>query len=120
MLHAFLFLTSPQMPTVSLMSFLQYDSCRIQLLTATLLFPGARSSSPISTQPKERTAKHWRTNSKKKTGNRVTDSDTYYQAFTPKTFSKFNLDLRRQVVRRKKPEAEKAKYSLHFDIIFLQ
>lgn len=32
----------------------------MQLLTATLLFPGAKSSSAISTQPKERTAKHWK------------------------------------------------------------
>lgn len=56
-----LFLTSPQMPTVSRMSFLQQDSCRMQLLTATLLFPGAKSSSAISTHPRERTAKHWNT-----------------------------------------------------------
>lgn len=31
----------------------------MQLLTATLLLPGAMSSSDISTQPRERTAKHW-------------------------------------------------------------
>ena len=34
------------------------DSCLMQLLTATLLLPGAISSSDISTQPRERTAKH--------------------------------------------------------------
>lgn len=32
----------------------------MQLLTATLLFPDAKSSSDISTQPRERTAKHWK------------------------------------------------------------
>lgn len=31
----------------------------MQLFTATLLRPGAISSSDISTQPRERTAKHW-------------------------------------------------------------
>lgn len=59
--------TSPQMPTVSRMSFLQYDNCRMQLLTATLLFPGAKSSSAISTHPKERTAKDWKPKKNKKT-----------------------------------------------------
>lgn len=34
------------------------ESCWMQLLTAMLLLPGARSSSGISTQPRERTAKH--------------------------------------------------------------
>lgn len=33
----------------------------MQLLTATLLRPGASSSSVISTQPRERTAKHCQT-----------------------------------------------------------
>lgn len=36
----------------------------MQLLTATLLRPGASSSSVISTQPRERTAKHCQTQKK--------------------------------------------------------
>lgn len=51
-------LTSPQIPTVSWRLCLWYDSCLMQLLTAMLLLPGAMSSSDISTQPSERTAKH--------------------------------------------------------------
>lgn len=37
----------------------------MQLLTATLLRPGANSSSVISTQPRERTAKHCQTQKKR-------------------------------------------------------
>lgn len=37
----------------------------MQLLTATLLRPGASSSSVISTQPRERTAKHCQTQKKR-------------------------------------------------------
>lgn len=54
-------LTSPQAPTASRPSALLWESCWIQLLTVRLLFPGASSSSGISTHPSERTAKHWDT-----------------------------------------------------------
>lgn len=47
-------LTPPQAPGASCWC---RDSWRMQLLTATLLLPGANSSSLISTQPSERTAK---------------------------------------------------------------
>lgn len=49
-------LTSPQLSAESRPWLL--ESCWMQLLTAMLLLPGARSSSGISTQPSERTAKH--------------------------------------------------------------
>lgn len=49
-------LTSPQLSAEPRPWLL--DSCWMQLLTAMLLLPGARSSSGISTQPSERTAKH--------------------------------------------------------------
>lgn len=39
----------------------------MQLLTATLLLPGAMSSSDISTQPRERTAKHCQQGGKQNT-----------------------------------------------------
>lgn len=105
--YLLIFLTSPQMPTVSLMSFLQYDSCRIQLLTATLLFPGARSSSAISTQPKERTAKHWWA----KRGETDHDSDT--SDWTFKSFwlnFKSKLEIKLQVTHlRFGPKEEESK-----------
>lgn len=47
---------------MSLLSHLVWASCWIQLLTVILLFPGARSSSGISTQPRQWTAKLWKTN----------------------------------------------------------
>lgn len=52
-----LILTSPQRPTLSMRSLRPSDKSTIHLLTALLLLSGVRSSSAISTQPSERTAK---------------------------------------------------------------
>lgn len=52
-----LILTSPQRPTLSMRSLRPSDRSTIHLLTALLLLSGVRSSSAISTQPSERTAK---------------------------------------------------------------
>ncbi len=49
-------LTSPHLPTTSLMSFLPSERSTMHLLTALLLLSGVRSSSAILTQPRERTA----------------------------------------------------------------
>lgn len=52
----FVTLTSPHLPTTSLMSFLPNDRSTIHLLTARLLLSGVRSSSAILTQPSDWTA----------------------------------------------------------------
>lgn len=53
-----MFWPSPQAPSGGWLRLRVWASCWMQLLTAILLFPGTRSSSGTSTQPRERTAKH--------------------------------------------------------------
>lgn len=57
MFHLILVLTSPHLPTTSRRSFLPRDKSTMHLLTALLLLSGVRSSSAISTQPNDLTAK---------------------------------------------------------------
>lgn len=49
-------LTSPHLPTTSLISFLPNERSTIHLLTALLLLSGVRSSSAIRTHPRDWTA----------------------------------------------------------------
>ena len=56
-LRRLIVLTSPHRPTTSSKSFFPHDKFKMHLLTALELRSGVKSSSAISTQPKERTAK---------------------------------------------------------------
>lgn len=55
-LNKLIVFTSPHRPTTSSKSFLPHDKFKMHLLTAFELRSGVKSSSAISTQPKERTA----------------------------------------------------------------